>query len=1591
MRRSIYICIIILACSSGTLFSADWPRYRGDAVRSGTSEETLEFPLHLQWVYRPDRAPRPAWPDPVFEPHRMQFDYAPVAVVADGLLYFGSTTDDSVHALDAKSGEPVWRFTTGGPVRFAPDITDGRAYVGSDDGYIYCLDARTGELAWRFRAFRTGEMVLGNERMISRRPLRGGVLVDDGIVYATAGMWPAEGVIVYALDARSGDVIWTNDTTMRYMAQPHGGYALTGPTPQGYLALGNDVLLVPSGRSVPAGFDRKDGSLLYYDQSTDTDRRHKRGGSWLCVDATADLYVNMVSRAFRLSTGEKADGRGTRYVRQGAVRAGEVLIQGGDGRVTAEDVDWSAEVEGRARRLAVADGRLYVSTDAGRIYCFASGESAAGTTPSIVRPPAAEADIEPGPLAREALALLGERRLNRGYALVLGEPEPDLAPALAAATELHVLQVFGSEEAARAARERLLGSTHLYGSRLAVIHTPDGGGLPLSPYFANIIVGGPETLDVPADDIHHVLRPAGGLWLPGPGSAPLDGLDLHRVQREDSQHGLVLERGKLPGAFDWDSETRADERVRWPLALSWFGGPGPARVMESHSRAPAPVAANGRYFQIGHHYITAVDAYNGTEIWCRYVPFAAITRRGGKGATIQSLSADDEHVYLNVGSVVYRLDAQTGRQRGIYGAFDESKRHALDGPRRFDFDVQGRVTTQGGTLSLTPVEDGLQIEMETQDKKVSGMNHWELYFDFRPPERRGDLYEYGDLDVFRVIVDVRSGRPLLGEIVPNPYKKLSYARDTSGIVAKPDAIDPVIHLGMTFEGGVVDGGTKVRVLLPWADLPAAAGGPPAEFAFTATLMSKGKNVVRTHPFGTDNRAGMFNNGWPVFVLDADAAGEPSAPEVGSLDELPERALKWGRSPGSRWGQEVDAPAAFTGVTRTVESKKFGVNSRFYYKSKGCGLISKSAGMDVFRSATLAFYDIDDASGIHHFGGVRPGCGDAGMSAFGLLIQPEQSSGCTCSHNFQSSLALAPTDRRRNEDWAVYFEPVELGRRINRTGVNLGAVGDRRDEEGRLWIGYPRDLRVQAGEALALPLTMKRDETRDSLRINTDFTEVAGTDRPWIYGSCMQGLKHIGVDLAFHNPQRSAISMPDTHPPKVDGVLNDPLWDGSRRIALPDKASLQLRHDDEYLYIAYERPALIDRRGHRTPWQRASEGQDMPVWKEDRIGLQFASARAGEWGDFVRYMVTASGKQYSSHWPSTVDVPRIEGLTPDGKTEAWAEQGFRARVAAGVESRFAWDERGLWILTTLREDAMTDADMPTHFTFLVSSTTELHSNRMELGINLKKGTWHKKQDVIKVGESRQDGVHVIEALVPIANLGIEPGSGVEILLPMVYKKPGVRGRAVNNNFFRKRMWSGTVTRLRLAEQASAPRSVGFSHVDGRRLAFFAVDEKPFETPWTSAVRLSDESFTAEMAIPWSAIERFGFERGALRVSFDPAPTPDDNAEALQRFKDRGRTLDLDDAPQETRRYTIRLHFAELDEEVGPGERVFDVSLQGKTVLKDFDVVAEAGGHRRALVKEFRGVEASRNLEFTFTTQAGKKTQSSAPILNGLEIEEEAPPE
>ena len=169
---------------------SDWPTYRHDGARSGSTAAAVPAALS------------PAWQTKVGG--RLS---APV--IAEGKLFVASVDTHTVHALDASSGKPAWSVTAGGRVDSPPTVWRGRVLFGSADGWVYCLRASDGTLAWRFRAAPAERRMTAYGQVESVWPLHGSVLVHGGVASCVAGraMWLDGGLRLVRLDAATGHLL----------------------------------------------------------------------------------------------------------------------------------------------------------------------------------------------------------------------------------------------------------------------------------------------------------------------------------------------------------------------------------------------------------------------------------------------------------------------------------------------------------------------------------------------------------------------------------------------------------------------------------------------------------------------------------------------------------------------------------------------------------------------------------------------------------------------------------------------------------------------------------------------------------------------------------------------------------------------------------------------------------------------------------------------------------------------------------------------------------------------------------------------------------------------------------------------------------------------------------------------------------------------------------------------------------------------------------------------------------------------------------------------------------------------------------------
>ena len=193
---NIFLSLVLFTASS--LMAQDWPQFLGpnrDGQYQGVS-------LVQGWGRE---GPSELWRRPVGSGFAGP-------VVADGrlILFLRLNAHEVVEALNAVSGEPIWRYdyvTTyrddfgfdEGP-RAVPVVVDGKVFTFGAQGHMHAFDLETGDLVWGVDTrveFGVRKGFFGSA---------GSPLIDSGHVIANIG---GAGAGVVAFDADTGEVAWT--------------------------------------------------------------------------------------------------------------------------------------------------------------------------------------------------------------------------------------------------------------------------------------------------------------------------------------------------------------------------------------------------------------------------------------------------------------------------------------------------------------------------------------------------------------------------------------------------------------------------------------------------------------------------------------------------------------------------------------------------------------------------------------------------------------------------------------------------------------------------------------------------------------------------------------------------------------------------------------------------------------------------------------------------------------------------------------------------------------------------------------------------------------------------------------------------------------------------------------------------------------------------------------------------------------------------------------------------------------------------------------------------------------------------------------
>ena len=493
--------------------------------------------------------------------------------------------------------------------------------------------------------------MIGNERVVSRWPARGAPVLEAGVVYFAAGLVPSGGAFVHAVNAESGDKLWTNDGSgSLFVRQDHSSQSFAGVSPQGYLVIRDETLIVPGGRTTPAYFDKTTGRLISFrgfdppDETTPV-RKPKHGwtGSW-----------------FITSKGRRGDPRSGPFVGGKPFDAGTLPVP-----------------SGRILRTVLADEKIFCTTDEGGLFAFGQRSRAAREHRTLIRELRSTSDA-----ARLARSLLGEQKRAGGYCLVDGIRHRPLLYELIEQSDRFVIALDDDRSIVDASR-RDLHSAGVYGARASVHHISNSEPYQPPRYGLNLLVS--ETPGQPSREsrrLLHALRPFGGRAAYPSSEAHRTALtnvaEISRGELSISENDdwIFIDRSGPPkGASDWTHEygdaantlNSRDALVRAPLGLLWFGGES-ARLeyFNRASSAPSPLVAAGRMFLQGPGQLYSLDIYTGRVLWNTALPSGqtpykdASTIDAWRKRLGYSAVANGDSVFLASGLRVLKIRATNG-------------------------------------------------------------------------------------------------------------------------------------------------------------------------------------------------------------------------------------------------------------------------------------------------------------------------------------------------------------------------------------------------------------------------------------------------------------------------------------------------------------------------------------------------------------------------------------------------------------------------------------------------------------------------------------------------------------------------------------------------------------------------------------------------------------------------------------------------------------------------------------------------------------------------------------------------------------------
>lgn len=1073
------------------------------------------------------------------------------APVAYGERVYFVADDGFLYCLQADDGQLQWKLRGGPsdlrvlgnerlisawPARGAPVVADGTVYFAAGIWpflgiFLHAVDAQTGKLVWTNSGSGANYIVQQHSS-----PAFAGVAPQGYLAVAGERLLVAGGRTVPAVyDRRTGDFLYYQPGS-RELGKDAGGYAVA--TDGEWFFNGGAVYRASDGAAVgrlAVDVVAAPGRWLGVYQGAFAVRSLPIV-SPLPGDAAAKPAKTPVRFAHERTTRLPAG-----LSRLCLAAGGRLYGIGDEDTVVAIDLPspdrdavlaWQAEVPGRIGTMVAGDERLFVVTREGGLYCFGGppANGAAGRDNAPATPPADAASAAPavpsngGTSAPTAGEIVERTGVREGYGIIWGPADERLVAELLRTTDLNAIVVEPDESRVATLRGALAGSP-LPGRRVA-IYQGDPLTFRLPPYLASLMVvenpaavGFGQTAAWVAA-IYQALRPYGGvacLRLDEASQAALSAAvraaDLPGASVQRAGPYVLLRRtGGLPGAGRWTHQNAdagntlvSDDRlVKLPLGLLWFGGPANDKILPRHGHGPMPQVVDGRLFIEGPDILRALDIYTGRLLWERELKDVGLfynntDHHPGAGAIGGNYVSVEDGLYVAYGRQALRLDPATGRT---------VREFVL--PVRRDPELAATATATGAAAAdgEPPYWGYLSV---FQDLLIAGSSPVAPVASSRwKPDATGALGRFGEASRQLVVMDRHTGRVLWTRDADDSFRHNAIA------VGQPAGQDRALVF-------CIDRMTDAQLALLKRRGVRLTDGRDTLYALDAqtgaVVWQKDDRIFGTWLSYTPQHDVLLQAGSANNDRAADEAARGMVAYRGVTGEVLWQNDLPCRGPclllDDRIITQTEAYELLTGhrVQRvhplTGEQLAWG-----WSRNHGCNTAIGCPHLLTFRSAAAGFLDLAGDGGTGNFGGFRSSCTNNLVPAGGVLSVPDYTRTCTCSYQNQTSLALVPMPDV--EVW-TFNALTWSGQPVRRLGVNFGAPGDRRADDGTLWLDYPS----VGGKSPEVPIRVKfLDGVRETAAASSPprfyrlhASQVQGDAPAWVSASGLRGAADIEITLA----------------------------------------------------------------------------------------------------------------------------------------------------------------------------------------------------------------------------------------------------------------------------------------------------------------------------------------------------------------------------------------------------------------------------------------------------------------------------------------------